>query len=98
MYTSIAWAVYGIVLMIVGFWRHIKTLRLVALGLFAILLVKVFIMDMSTVKSVYRIAAFLATGVTLVAVSYLYQYLKNRGFFDTLSAQQKQNEISGDSK
>jgi hypothetical protein len=98
MYTSIAWAVYGIALMIVGFWKHIKTLRFAAIGLFAILLVKVFIMDMSTVKSVYRIAAFLATGVTLVAVSYLYQYLKNRGFFDTLSAGQKQNEISGDSK
>ncbi|MGD0571442.1 MAG: DUF2339 domain-containing protein [Sedimentisphaerales bacterium] len=98
MYTSIAWAVYGIALMIAGFWRHIKTLRFAALGLFAILLVKVFIMDMSTVKSVYRIAAFLATGVTLLAVSYLYQYLKNRGFFDTLYASQKQNEISGDSK
>jgi len=41
------------------------------------------------VKSVYRIAAFLATGITLVAVSYLYQYLKNRGFFDTLSTPQK---------
>jgi uncharacterized membrane protein len=98
MYTSIAWAVYGIVLMIVGFWRHIKTLRFAALGLFAILLVKVFIMDMSTVKSVYRIAAFLATGITLVAVSYLYQYLKNHGFFDAIAAQQKQDEISGDSK
>ncbi len=98
MYTSIAWAVYGTALMIVGFWKHIKTLRFAALGLFAILLVKVFIMDMSTVKSVYRIAAFLATGITLVAVSYLYQYLKNRGFFDTLSAPQKQNEISGNSK
>ena len=70
--------------MIVGFWKHIKTLRFASLGLFAILLLKVFIMDMSTVKSVYRIAAFLATGITLVAVSYLYQYLKNRGFFDTL--------------
>jgi uncharacterized membrane protein len=98
MYTSIAWAVYGIALMIVGFWRHIKTLRFAALGLFAILLVKVFIMDMSTVKSVYRIAAFLATGITLVAVSYLYQYLKNHGFFDTLSAPQKQDEIPGDFK
>jgi uncharacterized membrane protein len=84
--------------MVVGFWKHIKMLRFAALGLFAILLLKVFIMDMSTVKSVYRIAAFLATGITLVAVSYLYQYLKNHGFFDALSAQQKQDEISGDSK
>ncbi len=98
MYTSIAWAVYGLALLIVGFWKHIKTLRFAALGLFAILLLKVFIMDMSTVKSVYRIAAFLATGITLVAVSYLYQYLKNHGFFDAITAQQKQDEISGDFK
>ena len=97
MYTSIAWAAYGIALMVMGFWRHIKTLRFAALGLFAILLVKVFIMDMGTVKSVYRIAAFLATGVTLVAVSYLYQYLKRRGFFDTLTTQQT-NKLSGDPK
>jgi uncharacterized membrane protein len=98
MYTSIAWAVYGIALMIVGFWKHIKTLRFAALGLFAILLVKVFIMDMSTVKNVYRIAAFLATGITLVAVSYLYQYLKSRGFFEIRSAQQNPGQQLGDSK
>ncbi len=98
MYTSIAWAVYGIALMIVGFWKKIKTLRFAALGLFAILLLKVFIMDMSTVKSVYRIAGFLATGLTLVAVSYLYQFLKNRGFFETLSATGQHTDISGDSK
>jgi uncharacterized membrane protein len=98
MYTSIAWAAYGIALMVVGFWRKIKTLRYAALGLFGVLLVKVFVMDMSTVKNVYRIAAFLATGVTLVAVSYLYQYLKKRGFFDTLSSQNITNTQSGDSK
>jgi len=95
MYTSIAWAIYGTALMAVGFWRNIKMLRYVALGLFAVLLVKVFVMDMSTVKSVYRIAAFLATGITLVGVSYLYQHLKKKGFFDALSAQQSSHEKPG---
>jgi uncharacterized membrane protein len=98
MYMSIAWAVYGAALMVVGFWRNIKMLRYAALGLFAVLLVKVFVLDMSTVKSVYRIAAFLATGITLVVVSYLYQYLKKKGFFDTLSALQNSGEQSGDAK
>ena len=84
MYISIMWAVYGIVLMVVGFWRKATMLRYIALALFALLLAKVFILDMGTVKSVYRIAAFLATGVTLVAVSYLYQFLKNKGFFETM--------------
>jgi len=84
MYISVMWAVYGAALMMVGFWRKSKILRYIALGLFALLLVKVFILDTSTVKSVYRIAAFLATGVTMVGVSYLYQFLKKKGFFEAV--------------
>jgi len=86
MYISVMWAVYGAVLMTIGFWRNVRLLRYIALGLFALLLVKVFVLDMSTVKSVYRIAAFLATGVTLVGVSYLYQFLKKKGFFEAMLA------------
>ncbi len=92
MYISVMWAVYGAVLMTVGFWRKIKILRYIALGLFALLLVKVFILDTSTVKNVYRIAAFFATGVTLVGVSYLYQFLRKRGFFDTMLAENSENQ------
>ena len=84
MYISVMWAVYGAALMTVGFWRKNKILRYIAIGLFALLLVKVFILDTKTVKSVYRIAAFLATGVTLVGVSYLYQFLRKKGFFETI--------------
>ncbi|HBG25796.1 MAG: hypothetical protein A2Y10_02120 [Planctomycetes bacterium GWF2_41_51] len=82
MYMSIMWAFYAAVLMIIGFWRNKAFLRYIALALFGVLLVKVFIIDMGTVKSVYRIAAFLATGITLVGVSYLYQFLKKKGFFE----------------
>jgi len=84
MYISVMWAIYGAVLMTIGFWRSNKVLRYVALGLFALILVKVFILDTIAVKSVYRITAFAATGVTLLAVSYLYQFLKKRGFFDAM--------------
>jgi uncharacterized membrane protein len=88
MYISVMWALYAAMLMTVGFWRKLKLLRYIAIGLFALLLCKVFILDTSTVKSVYRIAAFLATGVTLVAVSYLYQFLRKKGFFDTVLAEE----------
>ncbi len=84
MYISVMWAAYGSVLMVAGFWRNIRTLRFMSLGLFALLLAKAFIIDTSSVKSMYRITAFLATGVSLVAVSYLYQFLKKKGFFDTV--------------
>lgn len=87
MYISVMWAVYGAALMVVGFWRKAPLLRYIALGLFVLLLAKVFILDTSTVKSVYRIAAFLATGLTLVGVSYLYQFLRKKGFFDAMLAE-----------
>ncbi len=87
MYISVMWAIYGAALMVVGFWRKVPMLRYIALGLFVLLLAKVFILDTSTVKSVYRIAAFLATGITLVGVSYLYQYLRKKGFFDAMLAE-----------
>jgi uncharacterized membrane protein len=92
MYISVMWAVYGAALMVVGFWRKMPLLRYIALGLFVLLLAKVFILDTSTVRSVYRIAAFLATGVTLVGVSYLYQFLKNRGFFETMLAEKSSDK------
>lgn len=84
MYISIAWAVYGALLMIIGFWRNIRILRYLALALFALLLFKVFFWDTRTVKQVYRIAAFFATGLTLVGISYLYQFFKKKGFFDSM--------------
>jgi len=92
MYISVMWAVYAAVLMTVGFWRKNKMLRYISLGLFALLLLKVFVLDTSTVKSVYRIAAFLATGITLVAVSYLYQFLRKKGFFDTMLSEEITDE------
>jgi len=89
MYISIMWAVYGAILMTMGFWRKSRILRYVALGLFALLLVKVFwdTIEVEEVKKVYLIAAFLATGVTLVGVSYLYKFLKKKGFFEAMLAE-----------
>jgi uncharacterized membrane protein len=83
MYLSIFWAFYGFVLMVFGFWGKLASLRYMALVLFGVLLLKVFIIDMSNIESVYRIAAFLSTGVTLVVIGYFYQHLKNKGFFES---------------
>ncbi len=82
MYISVMWAIYGAVLMILGFAKKIVTLRYIAIGLFGLLLVKIFIWDTRKIESVYRIAAFLATGITLVGISYVYQFGKKKGFFE----------------
>jgi uncharacterized membrane protein len=94
MYVSILWAVYAGVLMIVGFVLQIRSLRYMALGLFALLLGKIFLIDMRQVRSVYRMAAFLATGLTLVGVSYLYQFAKKKGLFDIPSTDGPQPDPS----
>ncbi|MGB8226209.1 MAG: DUF2339 domain-containing protein, partial [Sedimentisphaerales bacterium] len=89
MYISVMWAIYGTVLMVIGFWRKVRILRYIGIGLFAILLVKVFLIDTQEIKNIYRVTAFLVTGITLVGISYLYQYLKKKGFFDALFVDKK---------
>jgi hypothetical protein len=86
MYISVLWAVYATVLMVVGFWRRVRPLRYLALGIFVLLLAKIFLVDTRELDTMYRIAGFLVTGLALVGVSYLYQYLKKTGFFDTMLA------------
>ncbi len=91
MYISVAWAVYGAVIMVAGFGLRMRILRYAALGLFAVLLGKVFLIDTSRIIPVYRMAAFFATGITLVGVSYLYQFLNKKGFFEPLLGDQAEN-------
>jgi uncharacterized membrane protein len=83
MYISVLWAVYASALMVIGLrWRH-RPVRYLGLGIFVLLLAKIFLVDTRTLDVTYRIAGFLATGLALVGVSYLYQYLKKMGFFET---------------
>ncbi len=84
MYISVLWAVYATGLMIVGFWRKVRALRYLGLGIFLLLLAMIFLVDTRTVETMYRIAGFLATGLALVGVSYLYQYLKKKDFFESI--------------
>jgi uncharacterized membrane protein len=81
---SIVWAAYAFVLMLLGFLRNRAHLRYISFVIFGVLLAKVFLVDTHEIKNIYRVAAFLMTGITLVGVSYLYQYLRKNGFFDAL--------------
>jgi uncharacterized membrane protein len=92
MYISVLWAVYASVLMVVGFWRRVRPLRYLALGIFVLLLAKIFLIDTRELDTAYRIAGFLVTGLALVGVSYLYQYLKKTGFFDTMLADKNRHD------
>jgi uncharacterized membrane protein len=92
MYISVLWAAYATVLMVVGFWRRVRMLRYIALGIFVLLLAKIFLVDTRELEVAYRIAGFLATGLALVGISYLYQYLKKTGFFEPARPQRNSTD------
>lgn len=87
MYMSVSWAVYAAILMVIGFAARTAGIRWLSLAVFAVLLGKIFILDTATLRTEYRIAAFITTGLILVGVSFLYQLLKNKGFFDAFEKQ-----------
>jgi uncharacterized membrane protein len=70
---SIAWAVYAATLVAAGFLRSDEKLRWIGLGVFALTLTKVFMVDMAALEAVYRIGSFLVLGALLVGASFLYQ-------------------------
>lgn len=59
--------------MAVGFWRRSSFLRWQSLVLIAVTIVKVFIYDVSALDKGYRIVSFVALGVVLLAISFVYQ-------------------------
>jgi uncharacterized membrane protein len=75
---SVVWIVYGGVMLAIGLWRGNKLLRLMALCLLGLAILKVFLIDLSSLESLYRIISFIVLGAILLAVSFLYQRLRRR--------------------
>lgn len=69
---SVLWTLYSVALMLVGFWQQQARLRLVALGLFGVTVLKVFFVDMANVSTPFRIVSFVVLGLMLIGASSLY--------------------------
>ncbi|MBI5118087.1 DUF2339 domain-containing protein [Candidatus Poribacteria bacterium] len=74
---SIIWAVYATFLIILGIARDYKPIRYMALLLFGVTILKVFLIDLSELERFYRIISFVALGLILIGVSLLYQKYKD---------------------
>lgn len=70
---SVLWTLYASGLIAVGLARRSAMLRWQALALFALVVAKVFLYDMSSLDRIYRIVSFLVLGVLLLGVSFVYQ-------------------------
>ena len=70
---SLAWGAYGAVLIVAGMVRKFATLRYIGIAVIIVTSMKVFFYDLWELGGIYRVVGFLAFGVLLVLVSYLYQ-------------------------
>jgi uncharacterized membrane protein len=69
--------IYSFVLIAYGIWKKRPHLRLLAMILFGITLLKLFIYDIATVDSGGKTIAFISLGVLLLVISFLYTKYKH---------------------
>ena len=69
---SILWALYSFLLIIVGIWKKKKHLRIGAIALFTVTLVKLFFYDISHLDAIATTIVFISFGILLLIISFLY--------------------------
>ena len=75
---SVLWTLFSVVLMLMGFRQNNAVLRKISFGMFLVVILKVFLLDMSNFSTPYRIISFIILGLVLVGTSYLYHRHKDR--------------------
>ena len=70
---SIAWLIFGVVLLGIGIMVNSQRARLASGAVIALTILKAFVIDMSTLTGVYRALSFIGLGLVLVAIGWLYQ-------------------------
>jgi uncharacterized membrane protein len=70
---SIAWALFALLMLIVGMRKQIAAVRYASLGLLGATVIKLFFHDLSQLDQLYRIGAFVVVAVIAILSSFLYQ-------------------------
>ncbi|MEE9595019.1 MAG: DUF2339 domain-containing protein [Candidatus Hydrothermarchaeales archaeon] len=71
-YISAAWAIEAIVLLIAGFHYKQALPRILGMVLLGVTTFKVFIIDLASLETIYRILSFIVLGIILLIASYAY--------------------------
>jgi uncharacterized membrane protein len=73
---SVVWAAGAVAAMGLGLWRDVTALRVTAIGLFAVTVGKVLLVDLGELDALYRIVSFIVLGAVLLLASVLYARLR----------------------
>ncbi|MEI6677916.1 MAG: DUF2339 domain-containing protein [Mariniphaga sp.] len=74
---SILWGAYALLLIALGIWKNKKHLRVGAIVLFAVTLVKLFFYDIADLDTIAKTIVFVSLGVILLIISFLYNKYKH---------------------
>ena len=69
---SVFFIIYALVAIVLGIISKTSVLRICATVVFGITVLKTFLYDIWLLEAVYRIVAFMALGIALIVVGYLY--------------------------
>jgi Predicted membrane protein (DUF2339) len=72
----ILWGILAFVFLIIGIKKRIKNLRIIALSLLGITILKLFLFDISNASETGKIIAFILLGILILIISFVYQKLK----------------------
>ncbi len=73
---SVLWSAVGLTALIGGLRRKLDPLRLAGLALLLLTAAKVFVYDLSTLTSIYRVISFVALGLLLLAGAFAHQRMR----------------------
>lgn len=74
---SILWGVYALLLIVLGIWKKNRPIRIFAIVLFGITLLKLFLFDISHLTTISKTIVFLSLGILLLVISFLYNKYTN---------------------
>lgn len=74
---SLGWALLAALLLLIGFLLKTKQYRLQSIFLFGIIVLKVFIYDTRNLEMIFRTLSYIALGIILLAISFIYTKYKN---------------------
>ncbi len=70
---SLGWAVFSLILLVVGISRQTRPARYAGIGLLTFTMLKLFLHDLWSLGGLYRIGSFIGLALVLIVVSFLYQ-------------------------
>ncbi|CAN5453257.1 DUF2339 domain-containing protein [soil metagenome] len=74
---SILWGIFALALIVIGIYKRKTYLRISAIVLFALTLVKLFFYDIADLSTISKTVVFISLGVLLLIISFLYNKFKD---------------------